>query len=105
MQKKAGFTNKLLHNKEDDVPQLLGEIMETVADIADMHINVPNLTFEQKGAMPSSHFISQKEYKDLSVNESSRELRLDNIKPLRMFISGRRNWLIFVNKSNKMPSG
>uniref|UniRef100_A0A1X7VX28 Uncharacterized protein n=1 Tax=Amphimedon queenslandica TaxID=400682 RepID=A0A1X7VX28_AMPQE len=36
---KAGFTEELLDNKEDDDPDLLGEIMETVAD---MHINVPN---------------------------------------------------------------
>ena len=28
----------------NDEPQLLGEIMEAVADIADKHINVPNLT-------------------------------------------------------------
>ena len=43
----AGFTEELHHNKDDDEPQLLGEIMEAVADIADMHINVPNLTLEQ----------------------------------------------------------
>uniref|UniRef100_A0A1X7U615 Uncharacterized protein n=1 Tax=Amphimedon queenslandica TaxID=400682 RepID=A0A1X7U615_AMPQE len=45
---KAGFTEELLDNKEDDEPQLLGEIMETVADVADMDINVPNLTLEQR---------------------------------------------------------
>ena len=39
---KAGFTEELHDNKDDDEPQLLGEIMEAVADIADMHINVPN---------------------------------------------------------------
>uniref|UniRef100_A0A1X7TPL3 Uncharacterized protein n=1 Tax=Amphimedon queenslandica TaxID=400682 RepID=A0A1X7TPL3_AMPQE len=47
---KAGFTEQLLDNREDDEPQLLGEIME-VADIADMHINAPNLTLEQREAM------------------------------------------------------
>uniref|UniRef100_A0A1X7SDM8 ATP-dependent DNA helicase n=1 Tax=Amphimedon queenslandica TaxID=400682 RepID=A0A1X7SDM8_AMPQE len=72
--------------------------MEAVADIADMHINVPNLTLEQREAMFNvdqkrifdkikSHLISQKECEDLE-NESLRLLRLDNIKPLRMFISG-----------------
>uniref|UniRef100_A0A1X7T345 ATP-dependent DNA helicase n=1 Tax=Amphimedon queenslandica TaxID=400682 RepID=A0A1X7T345_AMPQE len=95
---KAGFTDELPDNKEDDEPQLLGEIMEAVADIADMHINVPNLTLEQREAMLNvnqkrisdkikSHLISQKEH-DLLENKSSRLLRLDNIKPLRMFISG-----------------
>uniref|UniRef100_A0A1X7U3E7 ATP-dependent DNA helicase n=1 Tax=Amphimedon queenslandica TaxID=400682 RepID=A0A1X7U3E7_AMPQE len=34
-----------------------------------------------------SHLISQKEHEDLLENESSRLLRLDNIKQLRMFIS------------------
>ena len=49
---KASFTEVELHdNKDDDEPQLLGEIMEAVADIADMHINVPNLTLEQREAM------------------------------------------------------
>uniref|UniRef100_A0A1X7UTG9 Uncharacterized protein n=1 Tax=Amphimedon queenslandica TaxID=400682 RepID=A0A1X7UTG9_AMPQE len=73
--------------------------MEAVADIADMHINVPNLTLEQRETMLNvdqkrifdkikSHFISQKEHEDLLENESSRLLRLDNMKPLRMFISG-----------------
>uniref|UniRef100_A0A1X7U5X8 OTU domain-containing protein n=1 Tax=Amphimedon queenslandica TaxID=400682 RepID=A0A1X7U5X8_AMPQE len=97
---KAGFTEEELpDNKEDDEPQLLGEIMEAVADIADMHINVPNLTLEQREAMLNvdqkrifdkikSHLISQKEREDLLENESSRLLRLDNIEPLRMFISG-----------------
>uniref|UniRef100_A0A1X7UZT6 ATP-dependent DNA helicase n=1 Tax=Amphimedon queenslandica TaxID=400682 RepID=A0A1X7UZT6_AMPQE len=95
----AGFTEELPDNKEDDEPELLGEIMEAVADIADMHINVPNLTLEQREAMLNvdqkkifdkikSHFISQKEHEDLLENESSRLLGLDNIKPLRMFISG-----------------
>ena len=35
-----------------------------------------------------SHLMSQKEREDLLENESSRLLRLDTIKPLRMFISG-----------------
>uniref|UniRef100_A0A1X7VF99 DNA helicase Pif1-like 2B domain-containing protein n=1 Tax=Amphimedon queenslandica TaxID=400682 RepID=A0A1X7VF99_AMPQE len=97
---RAGFTQEELpDNKEDDEPQLLGEIMEAVADIADMHITVPNLTLEQREAMLNvdqkrifdkikSHLISQKEREDLFENESSRLLRLDNIKPLRMFIGG-----------------
>uniref|UniRef100_A0A1X7TST1 ATP-dependent DNA helicase n=1 Tax=Amphimedon queenslandica TaxID=400682 RepID=A0A1X7TST1_AMPQE len=95
---KAGFTEELPNNMEDDEPPLLGEIMEAVAAIADMHINVPNLTLEQREAMLNvdqkrifdkikSHLISQKEREVLLENESSR-LRLDNIKPLRMFISG-----------------
>uniref|UniRef100_A0A1X7UKY1 ATP-dependent DNA helicase n=1 Tax=Amphimedon queenslandica TaxID=400682 RepID=A0A1X7UKY1_AMPQE len=73
--------------------------MEAVADIADMHINVRNLTLEQRKTMFNvdqkrifdkikSHLINQKEREDLLENESSRLLRLDNIKPLRMFISG-----------------
>ena len=64
-----------------------------------MHINVPNLTLEQREAMLyvgqkrifdkiKSHLLSQKEREDLLENESSRLLRLDNIKPLRMLISG-----------------
>uniref|UniRef100_A0A1X7U912 ATP-dependent DNA helicase n=1 Tax=Amphimedon queenslandica TaxID=400682 RepID=A0A1X7U912_AMPQE len=73
--------------------------MEAVADIADMHINVPNLTIEQRETMLNvdqkrifdkirSHLISQKEHEDILESESSRLLRLDNIKPLRMFIRG-----------------
>uniref|UniRef100_A0A1X7TG12 ATP-dependent DNA helicase n=1 Tax=Amphimedon queenslandica TaxID=400682 RepID=A0A1X7TG12_AMPQE len=95
---KAGFTKELPDNKEDDEPQLLGEIMG-VADIDDMHINVPNLTLEQREAMLNvyqkrifdqimTHLKNQKEREDLLENESSRLLRLDNIIPLRMFISG-----------------
>uniref|UniRef100_A0A1X7TRQ9 Uncharacterized protein n=1 Tax=Amphimedon queenslandica TaxID=400682 RepID=A0A1X7TRQ9_AMPQE len=68
--------------------------MEAVADIADMHKNVSNLTLEQGEAMLNvdqkrifGKIISQKEHEDLLENESSRLLRLD-IKPLRMFISG-----------------
>uniref|UniRef100_A0A1X7U945 Uncharacterized protein n=1 Tax=Amphimedon queenslandica TaxID=400682 RepID=A0A1X7U945_AMPQE len=78
---KAGFTEELPDIKEDDEPQLLGEIMEAVADIANMHINVPNLTLEQREAMFNvdhkrifhkirSHLISQKECEDLLENES-----------------------------------
>uniref|UniRef100_A0A1X7UIG3 Uncharacterized protein n=1 Tax=Amphimedon queenslandica TaxID=400682 RepID=A0A1X7UIG3_AMPQE len=43
---KTGFTEELPDNKDDE-PQLLGEIMEAVADVADMHINLPNLILEQ----------------------------------------------------------
>ena len=93
---KASFTEELHDTKDDDEPQLLGEIMEAVAEIADMHINVPNLTLEQRETMLNvdqkrifdkikSHLMSQKEREE---NESSRLLRLDNIKLLRMFISG-----------------
>ena len=96
---KACFTEELHDNKDDDEPRLLGEILEAVADIADMHINIPNLTLEQREAMLNvdqkrifdktmSHLMSQKEREDLLENESSRLLRLDNIKPLIMFISG-----------------
>ena len=60
--------------------------MEAVADIADMHINVPNLTLEQREAMLK---VDQKRIFDkIKSHESSRLLRLDTIKPLRMFISG-----------------
>uniref|UniRef100_A0A1X7VTP9 ATP-dependent DNA helicase n=1 Tax=Amphimedon queenslandica TaxID=400682 RepID=A0A1X7VTP9_AMPQE len=74
--------------------------MEAVAHVADMHINVPNLTLEQREAMLNvdqkrifdkikTHLLSQKERGDLLENECSRLLlRLDNIKPLRMFIIG-----------------
>uniref|UniRef100_A0A1X7TCH9 Uncharacterized protein n=1 Tax=Amphimedon queenslandica TaxID=400682 RepID=A0A1X7TCH9_AMPQE len=48
---KASFTEELIHNKKDDEPELLDEIMEAVADIADMHIHVPNLTLDQSEAM------------------------------------------------------
>uniref|UniRef100_A0A1X7UNC0 ATP-dependent DNA helicase n=1 Tax=Amphimedon queenslandica TaxID=400682 RepID=A0A1X7UNC0_AMPQE len=97
---KPVFTEEELpDNKEDDEPQFLGEIMEAVTNIADMHINVPNLTLEQRETMLNvgqkrifdkikSHLLSQKEREDLLENKSSRLLRLDNIKPLRMFISG-----------------
>ena len=71
---KTGFTEELHDNKDDDEPQLLGEIMEAVADIADMHINVPNLTLEKREAMLNvdqnrifdkikSHLMNQKNVK------------------------------------------
>uniref|UniRef100_A0A1X7VBB4 Uncharacterized protein n=1 Tax=Amphimedon queenslandica TaxID=400682 RepID=A0A1X7VBB4_AMPQE len=47
----ASFTEELPDNKEDDEPQLLGVIMETVADIVDMHKTVPNLILEKTEAM------------------------------------------------------
>uniref|UniRef100_A0A1X7VF61 ATP-dependent DNA helicase n=1 Tax=Amphimedon queenslandica TaxID=400682 RepID=A0A1X7VF61_AMPQE len=66
--------------------------MEAVADIADMHINqretMLNVDHKRIFDKIKSHLISQKEREDLLENESSRLLRLDNIKPLRMFISG-----------------
>uniref|UniRef100_A0A1X7VIK8 Uncharacterized protein n=1 Tax=Amphimedon queenslandica TaxID=400682 RepID=A0A1X7VIK8_AMPQE len=100
MQKiKPVLLQKLPDNKEDDEPQLLGKIIETVADTADMHINVPNLILQQIETVLNvdqkrifdkikSHSISQEECEDLLENESSRLLTLDNIKPLRMFICG-----------------
>uniref|UniRef100_A0A1X7V6L5 Uncharacterized protein n=1 Tax=Amphimedon queenslandica TaxID=400682 RepID=A0A1X7V6L5_AMPQE len=49
---KASFIKEeLLNNKEDDEPQLLGEIMEAVVDIANMPINVPNLTLRRQCLM------------------------------------------------------
>uniref|UniRef100_A0A1X7U171 Uncharacterized protein n=1 Tax=Amphimedon queenslandica TaxID=400682 RepID=A0A1X7U171_AMPQE len=44
---KACFTEELPANKEDDEPQLLGEVMEAVTYIADMHVNAPNSSLEQ----------------------------------------------------------
>uniref|UniRef100_A0A1X7UXR9 ATP-dependent DNA helicase n=1 Tax=Amphimedon queenslandica TaxID=400682 RepID=A0A1X7UXR9_AMPQE len=97
--KPVSLKNFLITHKEVDEPQLLCEIMEAVADIADMHIYIPNLTLEQIEEMLNvdqkkifdkikSHLINQKESEDLLENESSRLLRLDDIKTLRMFISG-----------------
>ena len=43
-----------LKNRDDDEPQLLGEIMDAVNDIADMNNNVPNLTLDQRVAMLNS---------------------------------------------------
>ena len=40
-----------LKNRDDEGPQLLGEIMDAVNDIADMNNNVPNLTLDQRVAM------------------------------------------------------
>uniref|UniRef100_A0A1X7U5P1 Uncharacterized protein n=1 Tax=Amphimedon queenslandica TaxID=400682 RepID=A0A1X7U5P1_AMPQE len=93
---KACFTEDELPDNKDDEPELLGELMEAVAAIADMHINVSNLTKRGKAYCISkkelfikfSHLISRKEREDILENESSRLLRLANIKPLRMFISG-----------------
>uniref|UniRef100_A0A1X7UDB6 OTU domain-containing protein n=1 Tax=Amphimedon queenslandica TaxID=400682 RepID=A0A1X7UDB6_AMPQE len=74
---KAGFTEELSDSKEDDEPQL----QEQRAAM----LNVDqNRIFDKI----KSHLISQKEREDLLENESSRLLRLDNIEPLRMFISG-----------------
>uniref|UniRef100_A0A1X7U0S7 ATP-dependent DNA helicase n=1 Tax=Amphimedon queenslandica TaxID=400682 RepID=A0A1X7U0S7_AMPQE len=64
-----------------------------------MHINVPNLTLQQRKAILNvdrkkiidkikTHFICKKESEDLLENESSRLRRLDEVKPLKMFISG-----------------
>uniref|UniRef100_A0A1X7UZW7 ATP-dependent DNA helicase n=1 Tax=Amphimedon queenslandica TaxID=400682 RepID=A0A1X7UZW7_AMPQE len=64
-----------------------------------MHINVPNLTLEQRETMLNvdqkiifdkikKHLISQKELEDLLEKVSSKLLRLNNIKPLWMFNSG-----------------
>uniref|UniRef100_A0A1X7UQJ1 Uncharacterized protein n=1 Tax=Amphimedon queenslandica TaxID=400682 RepID=A0A1X7UQJ1_AMPQE len=60
-----------------------------------MLINVPNLTLmamlngDQIRSFDEimSYLISQEEREDLLENESLRLLRLDNMKPLRMFIS------------------
>ena len=41
----------VLKNRDDDKPQLLGEIMDAVNDISDMNNNVPNLTLDQRVAM------------------------------------------------------
>ena len=43
---------------------------------------------QKKFLIKLSHLLSQKERDDLLENESCRLLRLDNIKPIRMFISG-----------------
>ena len=44
----------VLKNRDDDEPQLLGEIMDAVNDIADMNNNVPNLTLDQRVTMLNS---------------------------------------------------
>ena len=43
-----------MKNRDDDEPQLLGEIMDAVNDIADINNNVPNLTLDQIVAMLNS---------------------------------------------------
>ena len=45
----------VLEKKRDDEPQLLGEIMDAVNDIADMNNNVPNFTLDQRVAMLNSN--------------------------------------------------
>ena len=42
-----------MKNRDDDEPQLLGEIMDAVNDIADMNNNMSNLTLDQRVAMLS----------------------------------------------------
>ena len=85
-----------LKNRDNDEPQLLGEIMDAVNDIADMNNNVPNLTLDQRVAMLNSdqkriydkirqHLTKQKQQEDLS---SDNDVKIDDIQPLRMFISG-----------------
>ena len=85
-----------MKNRDDDEPQLLGEIMDAVNDIADMNNNVPNLTLDQRVAMLNSdqkriydkikqHLTKQKQQEDLS---SDNDVKIDDIQPLRMFISG-----------------
>ena len=85
-----------LKNRDDDEPQLLGEIMDAVNDIADMNNNVPNLSLDQRVAMLNSdqkriydkikqHLTKQKQQEDLS---SDNDVKIDDIQPLRMFISG-----------------
>ena len=85
-----------MQNRDDDEPQLLGEIMDAVNDIADMNNNVPNLTLDQRVAMLNSdqkriydkikqHLTKQKQQEDLS---SDNDVKIDDIQPLCMFISG-----------------
>uniref|UniRef100_A0A1X7SYH6 ATP-dependent DNA helicase n=1 Tax=Amphimedon queenslandica TaxID=400682 RepID=A0A1X7SYH6_AMPQE len=91
--------------------------MKAVADIADMHINVPNVTLEQREAMLKvdqkrifheikTHFMSKKR-EDLLENESSRLLILDNIKQLRMIISvvGGTGKLFLIEAINSLVDG
>ena len=86
-----------LKNRDDKEAQLLGEIMDAVNDIADMNNNnVPNLTLDQKVAMLNSdqkriydkikqHLTKQKQQEDLS---SDNDVKIDDIQPLCMSISG-----------------
>ena len=84
-----------LKNRDDDEPQLLGETMDAVNDIADMNNSVPNLTLDQRVAMLNSdqkriydkikqHLTKQKQ-EDLS---SDNDVKIHDIQPLCMFISG-----------------
>ena len=85
-----------LKYRDDDEPQLLGKIMDAVNDIADMNNNVPNLTLDQRVAMLNSdqkriydkinqNLTKHKQQEDLSSNN---DVKIDDIQPLRMFISG-----------------
>ena len=51
--KSIGLTE--LKNRDDNEPQLLGEIMDAVNDIADMNNNVPNSTLDERVTMLNSH--------------------------------------------------
>ena len=84
-----------LKNRDDDKPQLLGEIMDAVNDIADMNNNMPNFTLDQRVAMLNNdqkriydkikqHLTKQKQQEDLS---SDNDVKIDDIQPLRMFVS------------------
>ena len=82
-----------LKNRDDDEPQLLGEIMDAVNDIADMNNNVPNLTLDQRVAMLNSDqkIIYDKIKQHLTKQEdlsSDNDVKIDDIQPLHMFISG-----------------
>ena len=83
-------------SRDDDEPQLLGEIMDAVNDIGDMNNNVPEMTLDQGVAMLNSdqkgiydkmkqHLTKQKQQEDLS---SDNDVKIDDIQPLCMFISG-----------------
>ena len=72
-----------MKNRDDDEPQLLGEIMDAVNDIADMNNNVPNLTLDQRVAMLNSdqkriydkikqHLTKKKQQEDLSLTMMSK---------------------------------
>ena len=85
-----------LKNRDDDKPQLLGETMDAVNDIEDMNNSVPNLTLDQRVAMLNrdqkriydkikQHLTKQKQQEDLS---SDNDVKIHDIQPLRMFISG-----------------
>uniref|UniRef100_A0A1X7VWQ9 Uncharacterized protein n=1 Tax=Amphimedon queenslandica TaxID=400682 RepID=A0A1X7VWQ9_AMPQE len=63
---------------------------------------MPNIDQKRIFDKIKSHHIRLKEHEDFLENESSRLLRLENIKPLGMFISGVGGT---GNTWNKMPSG